>query len=174
MNYLYHGVPEKMQGDFLYPLNVLKDRDPEVYLQEVKKYAGRERLLGKRVGVLDCLWNDVVHLTAVPPAQIKKNLIEGGFGKKPLSFFKIPIEMIQGEQSVAFTYRHDGQGISEINEYEKFDPAKMDVYSAVPREATAHYKQCKKEGKKPFLFRFTPHILSCGSIDIRGLEIITV
>lgn len=174
MNYLYHRVPEKMQGDFLYPLNVLKDKNPEVYLQEVKKYAKRERLLVKRVGILDCAWNDVIHLTAVPPAQIKKNLTEGGFGKKPLSFFKIPIEMIQGEQSVAFTYRRDEQGISEINEYEKFDPARMDVYSTVPRETAAHYKQCKKESKKPFLFRFTPHILFRGSIDIRGLEIITV
>jgi hypothetical protein len=67
---LFHTAPNRMVGTVLYPLNELEDVDPETWRQERKKYAGREQVLEKRVLPLNCLWNDVLHLSAVHPADI--------------------------------------------------------------------------------------------------------
>ncbi len=71
MEYLYHRVPPHMEGTILYPLNQLKDIHPKLYAQEVKKYEGRERLLLAEVQPLHCLWNDVLHMTAVSPDEVR-------------------------------------------------------------------------------------------------------
>jgi len=59
MNYLYHGVPKQLEGNILYPLNILKDKCPEVYEKEVSKYVGREHVKENRIPAFNCLWNDV-------------------------------------------------------------------------------------------------------------------
>ena len=70
MTFLYHRVPANMQGDFLSPLNQLKDIYPEAYAEAVKKYEGREFLMNVGIPTLDCLWNDFLFLTAVHPFDL--------------------------------------------------------------------------------------------------------
>ncbi|MBI2087070.1 MAG: hypothetical protein HYT69_02770 [Candidatus Zambryskibacteria bacterium] len=67
MEYLYHQIPKNMFGTLLYPLNVLKETHPEIYAEHAKKYVGREQLLTATVPPLNCLWNDVLHFTAIAP-----------------------------------------------------------------------------------------------------------
>ncbi len=67
MIYLYHSVPKNLQGNILYPLNTLKEKHPEIYEQQVSKYVGREHMTQQRIPILDCLWNDVLHFSAVNP-----------------------------------------------------------------------------------------------------------
>ena len=50
----------------------------------------------------------------------------------------------------------------------------MEVYRMVPQETIEYYKQKKAEGLRPLLFHLVPHILYKGSIDTKGLEIVTV
>ena len=44
MNYLFHMVPQNMQGNTLYPLNDLREVNPKIYKEHKKKYKGREHL----------------------------------------------------------------------------------------------------------------------------------
>jgi len=174
MDYLYHRVPKNMDGAILYPLNKLENIFPEVYSEQIKKYEGREVLLTTEIQSLKCLWNDVLHFTAVTPGQLKSNLAKADIHYKPTSFFKIPVSMIEGGNSIAFTYRRDKNLILSFKEYEEFDAKKIEVYRYVPEETIKYYKDKKSEGVRPLLYHLVPHILYKGNIDTKGLEIITV
>ena len=68
MNYLYHRVPDNFQGTTLYPLNDLKDILPDIYTRHISKYEGRAHIVERHIPIFDdCLWNDVVFLSAVEP-----------------------------------------------------------------------------------------------------------
>ena len=42
MNYIYHRVPKEMRGEVLFPLNTLKETEPDLYEKESAKYVGRD------------------------------------------------------------------------------------------------------------------------------------
>jgi hypothetical protein len=174
MEYLYHRVPKNMTGTILYPLNVLKKVYPEIYAEHSKKYVGREGLLGAEIPPLKCLWNDVLHFTAVSPAETEKNFIQAGFEYKPDSYFKVPIGMIVGENSIAFTNPKGELKKVPFLDYELFDPQRMSVYQQVPQATLDYYRQKKKEGGNPLVHQFLPHILYKGSIGTIDLEIVIV
>jgi hypothetical protein len=163
-----------MTGTILYPLNQLKDLYPEVYESQVKKYEGREKLLTTEIPLLDCLWNDVLHFTAVSPEELNVNLAKADFYYDPTSYYKIPVSMIEGDKSIAFTFRRDNGVITNFKEYESFDPKRMEVYRTIPPETIEYYKKKKAEGTQPLLFHLVPHVLYKGIIDTTGLEIITI
>ena len=68
--YIYHFKRKSIKGSELIPLNVQKKLLPEVYNEHVKKYKNREHLLEKRIPILDCLWNDVLHFSPINPQLI--------------------------------------------------------------------------------------------------------
>ena len=173
MEYLYHRVPKNMVGNILYPLNQLKTLFPDIYEDQVKKYEGRKKLLTTEVSPLNCLWNDVLHFTAVSPQELKNNLAKADIYLDPISWFKIPVSMIDGAESIAFTYRRDQDVLPNFKEYEIFDPKRMETYRVVPKETIEYYKQKNTEGVRPLLFHLVPHVLYRGNIDTDGLEIIT-
>ena len=76
MNYVYHMIPPLMRGNVLYPLNQLKEVYPELYKEQVEKYNGREWVRKGQILPLNCMWGDVLHLSAVHPAEIQKALLE--------------------------------------------------------------------------------------------------
>ena len=161
-----------MVGTTLYPLNVLKETQPEIYNEHIKKYEDRKHLLTTEIPPLRCLWNDVLHLTAVAPASLKANLAKAGIELPPTAWFKIPVSLIQGGNSIAFTYRRDKDVIPNFKEYEPFDPARMEIYRIVPEETIEYYKQKRADGARPLLFHLVPHILYKGTIDTEVLEIV--
>jgi len=172
MEYLYHRVPKNMTGTILYPLNILKQTHLEIYNEHVKKYENRERLLTTEIPPLHCLWNDVLHFTAVAPSTLKANLAKADIELPAVAWFKVPVSVIQGENSIAFIYRHDEDVVPNFKEYEPFDPARMDAYRIVPEGTIEYYKQKNAEGIRPLLFHLVPHILYKGSLDTKDLEII--
>jgi hypothetical protein len=175
MQYLYHSVPENMSGTVLYPLNGLKETLPEIYSEEIKKYTGRENLLKRIVPSLKCLWNDVLHLTAVSPEDLKSALENAGFKPKTASWFKIPISLVAGNNSTVFTYgKNRAPEEPDLFIYETFDSERMPFYGTIPEETLEYYRQEKAEGNTPLSFEFVPHILYKGSIETTGLEIVTL
>ncbi len=163
-----------MLGTILHPLNTLKKSHPRIYHEEVKKYEGREELLTTEVLPLKCLWNDVLHFTAVSPHELKDNLAKAGLEYDEESWFKVPVERIQGEKSIAFIYRRDQGIIPDFQEYEVFDAKRMEAYCTVPPETITYYKKMKIEKDGPLLFHLVPHILYKGTLDTSDLAIITV
>lgn len=174
MEYLYHRVPKNMSRTVLYPLNVLKDTKPDIYTEQSKKYFGRERILRAQIPPLNCLWNDVLHFTAVEPHMMKENLEKAGFVFKPSSYFKIPIETILGENSIAFTNPDGKLTLVPFLDYETFDTNRMPIYKEIPEATLEYYKEKKLAGEHPLIYQFVPHILYKGSLNTEGLDVITI
>src|ERR1700686_2894979 len=103
--FLYHRVPKDMAGDSLYPLNQLKATMPEIYAEKIKKYRDREYLLEDVIPILNCKWNDVLHLTAVHPQKLLAALKSTGHNPPPQKFFQIDTSQFQPENTVIYWYR---------------------------------------------------------------------
>ena len=94
MEFIYHGVPTKMDSKILYPLFELKHLFPLVYESEIKKYDDhpqRKNLPFKRIGKLNCLRGEVIHCSSIHPAlvfQALKTIFPDG--NRSVQFFKIP------------------------------------------------------------------------------------
>lgn len=67
--YLYHFVPENMQGTVLYPLSELKHKFPKLFDKQEAKYLGRESVKETLVPGLGS-WNDVIHLSPIEPKKV--------------------------------------------------------------------------------------------------------
>lgn len=174
MFYLYHGVPDDLKGDFIYPLNTLKDIYPDIYKKVSLKYKNREILTQQKVYPLDCLWNDVIHLTAIPPQELKKVLVESGVVPVNLktAFFKIDPELLDPEKTTVYV---DKGGL--LIEEKDFLPYKADEvvnYSVISEDTKNYYKDCYLNKRKCFTFFKTAHILYKGAINVKDLEIIEI
>ncbi len=176
MLYLYHRVPENIQGSVLYPLNRLKETMPGVYKKEVQKYEGRESLLEIKIPLLDCLWNDVLHLTAVHPNEVKKALVEAGrSGDFQMRYFQIDPATLDLNKTVVYRYLQEGlEDITREDNFVFFDLSQVEELSRMPESTKNYYHEMIAQEKKPLLYHCIPHILYLGTLDISKAEIITV
>lgn len=172
MNYIYHWVPKDLRGNILFPLNILKDTQPDLYEKEAGKYVGREFVMQQRIPVLDCLWNDVLHFSSVHPSHIKEALIEAG--KTPpvdMEFFEIDPHLLNPENTIVYLYKHITMADKlKENNFTKYNPDEIKQYSSLPQETKDYYKETISQGKRPLLFHKVPHILFKGSLDISNLK----
>lgn len=172
----YHRVPNPMEGTQLHPLNQLEHRLPNVYRREVAKYKGREKLLSERIPILDCLWNDALHLSAVHPKTLAKAFLRAGNKKKGLwKFFVIDPNSLDTQNTVVFKYTKPLKDWrSDRSEYVRYRPLNFNSYSCVPARAIDYWKACLSERRQPLLFGYIPHILYKGTIDISDAPVIEV
>lgn len=176
MDYLYHIQHNNMKGDILYPLNMLREVYPEVYEQQVKKYAGREQLLKHRIPILNCLWNDVLHFSAVNPVEIKKSLMEAGDKSEfKKSFYRFDPKLLEPENTVIFLYTHTNvkDKLDEEN-FILYNPDKISEYSLMPQATKDYYKEMISEDKRPLLYHRIPHILYKGVLNTAMVEIVSI
>jgi|TARA_Y100000034_G_scaffold55831_1_gene68378 hypothetical protein len=173
MNYLYHKVPEDMKGNFLMPLNSLKKKYPSIYNEKVKKYEGRETLLNLKFPILNCLWNDVIHLTAVNPEKLKKALIKAGSPKRKKSkWFKIDPRILNKSITIVNLYKI--RNLFNEKNYIFFQIRDLDKYNKIGSKTKAYFREEFSMGRKPMVFHFIPHILYKGKINIKDCEVIEV
>ena len=176
MNYLYHWVPKDMRGDTLFPLNTLKEKYPDLYEKEASKYVGREEIMQHKLPILNCLWNDVLHFSAVHPSLIKEALFEAGRTKPfDLEFFEIDPHLLDPENTIVFLYKHtDRKDKLKEENFAKYDPDNIAQYSRMPQETKDYYKEMFAQGKNPLLFHKIPHILFKGNLDTSNIKRISV
>lgn len=175
--YVYHRVVKNMFGKILYPLNQLKNVYPEAYKEHVKKYEGREKLLTTTIPTLSCLWNDVLHFTAVPPQELFNNLNKAGLNAQEIAWrkwFKVPIDLLDSKNTTVCLYRRDISIVADARDFSSFDPEKMEQYRTVPIETIEYYRDQSALGKRPLLFHRVPHILYKGTINTQDLEIVEI
>lgn len=174
--FVYHRKVENLRGSVLYPLNQLKEVYPDLYEAHVQKYAGREHVLETRIPPpLDCLWNDVLHFTAVDPVTLYSNLARAGYNPGEFvhkEWFEVPVSLLEPEKTVACLYRRDVRLIPEARDFSPFNPGKMEEYAAVPEATIEYYKEQKALDRRPLFFHLVPHILFKGTIDTDGLRLI--
>lgn len=176
MAYLYHSVPKNLKGNILYPLNVLKQKHPDIYEQQVSKYAGREQLLKHRIPILDCLWNDVLHFPSVNPREIKQALIEGGGNPDIIMrYYQVDPKLIPRENAIVYLYAHADikDKLNETN-FVSYNPDEAAKYSSMPQATKDYYREIIGNGGRPLLYHRIPHILYKGTLDISDVTIVSV
>ena len=169
MTSLYHLIPTDFRGEELMPLNQLKTKHPEIYVREIKKYEGREHLLDLRIPTLDCLWNDVLHFTAVHPFNLLEAFQDLDFPSVGVrKWFAVDLTKFEPENTTVFRYDLSINTDSE-EQFIRFDPEDLANYTAIPQETTDYFRKMREEGKMPLLFRGIPHILYRGRFTKKDL-----
>jgi len=176
MDFLYHIVPPKLNGKYLYPLNELKNKYPLLYKLGIKKYSGRINVTNIIIPSLNCKWNDVIHLTAVHPSIIKKSYNKAGGKMKKLKWFKIsPKELGKNNLTIyLYKYKKDVSKMNSTDQFEEFSISKLKHCNDIPKRTFEYYTNEIESGRKPLLFHYIPHILYKGKIEISNLEVIEV
>lgn len=167
---LYHAVPRIMTGTMLYPLNQLREIDTELYETQARKYRGRERLMQRRIPLLgNCLWNDVLFLTAVHPEVFHTAFAAAGFTRQPFRSFQFPVDTVDPSRTVVFSSMRENKPVT----YEPFDVSRMDEYGTIPQETLKYWQQEREAGNEwPFLYLHIPHILYRGTLDTTTIPIV--
>ena len=167
MNYLYHMVPKDMKGSVLYPLNILKKKYPLLYKEKVKKYQNRKYLLKQKIPILNCLWNDVLHLTAVHPSKIKRELKNAKIEVSEKSFFKINPKDLEKSKLIVYLFKDDIK-----KDYTNFNIKNLSKYNKINIMTKNYYREQKSKEERPLLFKNIPHILYKGNINTKNCKII--
>ena len=180
-------VPENIKTskdgqEILYPLNMLKEKFPELYELKAEKYNNhqtgdfnneRKSLIEKIIPTLEnAAWGDVLQLTAIHPNDLKKALVDAGFSPREMKFYQIDPELLDPEKTTIYLYREDLDDTSTEN-FTKYDPSKLIDHSVVPNKTKNYYKEKFKKKEAPLLFVGVPHIFHNGPIDVSNFPVIT-
>lgn len=169
--FLYHRVPPHMEGMTLYPLNTLKTLHPDLYAQYVQKYAGREHLMQERIPLLgNCLWNDVLFLTAVHPEQFRAAWESLFPPFKHYRFYALQVTELDPANLAVLTEMEVDRG----GTFRRFEKRSIAEYATVPEETFNYWKERKAQGLRPLIFMHIPHILYRGAISIASASVINL
>lgn len=184
MSLIYHMIPRNFIGNILYPLNQLKTRLPEIYTVQAQKYVGREILMQRKIPLLDCLWNDVLHFSPVYPRKIRDALVSVEFQWNVRPWFAVnPINSgFCRENAVIFlnTPPDDPTQFGNFDfpeaDFIPFSPEQLEklVEMEVPSATLEYLQFAKNNGERPVLFNYVPHVFYQGAIDISDVEIVSL
>lgn len=178
---VYHLVPREMQGETLYPLNQLRTLWPEVYARAIAKYddhPGRKLLPQRMIPKLGCLWNDVVQCAGLHPHVLYQALTERGMSVSPnLRFYQIPVERLEGKPlAVFYSDPPEGREVGaplDDSEIDLLDIREYREQTTLTARTLAWFDHLAEVGKVFGIFVGVPHILVQGTIDARGVPVIT-
>jgi hypothetical protein len=190
--FFYHLVPQDFQGKNIMPLNDMKQGMSDLFLDKSQKYNGREWILNRKIDVLDCLWNDVVHMCAVDPAVLKSTMREQGLikvSRTKQKYFKIPLSKLNMDKLCIFYINEESYDLVDVitdenvkdlrgtiepyETFELFDISKNAFYGTINILTKKYFNFVSRSANKNFMpYQFVPHVLYKGDIDIRGLGIV--
>lgn len=176
MYYLYHKVPKAMSGAILYPLNQLKSIYPDSFAVAVAKYSGREHIMEQPIPTLNCLWNDAIHLTAIPPASYSNALAQAGLSHEPVSYYQIDPKLLNAELMTVYIYTNLALGkdaLKNEQDFKPFDLKNLQKYSVIPESTLQYYKDVSAKNERPLLNHGVTHIFYKGTISVEGIPIVT-
>lgn len=180
MQYVYHMKPKNTKGTQLIPLNQLKEYYPEMYEQYIAKYSDhpkRPKLLSRKIDLLGCLWNDVVHFMPIHPSKILKALSELDIKtKKELEFYEIPVTRLKYNQNAIYFYSKEyDQGPDKEIDARDIDILSVDDFKMlkeVPNDSIEYWERESKTGKPFGMFPYIPHVLSKGVVSVGNCRVI--
>jgi hypothetical protein len=134
--------------------------------------------MAARIPLLDCLWNDVLHFAPVHPARTQAALTAAGFPRKQRRYFEVdPVQMgfHAGNAVIFFHQRVDPDRFQlHPEDFAPFDPQALAGLGEIPAATRAYYREAQRQGRRPLVYLYVPHILYKGTLDIRGLNIVEV
>lgn len=129
----------------------------------------------RHVPLLNCLWNDVLHLSPVEPRILKQALLEAGRKDGTFRFYQINPNTLEPENTVVYLFRTLGKVMQpDDTEFIAFSPEQLEQWQVVPNRTKQYFKNHYSAGTRPLLFYGIPHILYKGTIQTERLEIVTV
>jgi len=180
MEYIYHGVPPNFSGEMLYPLFSLKEKHPEIFAREIKKYDDhpkRKLLPNLILKKLNCPRGDVLQFSPIHPNLIFQGL-KSVFpdGNRSVKFFEIPIERTHGIPTILFDMNRPGYVFGEDEPEEIFDwvtPANYRMIRQLPLEAIEFYQEWKTRGEPGApAYGKIPHIMVKGPVSVKDCKIV--
>lgn len=171
---LFHVRPDPLVGSVLYPMNELRQRHPEAFDRARAKYEGREHVMDLRVPLLDCLWNDVLHLSPVHPAELVEALEAAGHTADRRRFLEIDAAQLEPTRTVLFLNSTDREHRFDDGQWMWFEASLIRSHAGLPQATRDYYRECAREGTRPFLFAHVPHVLYRGSLDMAALSTVVV
>ena len=162
-----------MTGAILYPLNELKDIYPELYRENVGRYVGREEVMEQRIPPLNCMWNDVLHLSAVHPTTIDKELAAHGRHLRAKEFYEIDPFTLDPKNTIVYLNQWSSpEERLSADSFLGYDPHNIATYDIFPDSTREYYAEKIALGEYPLLWHGIPHILYKGRIDIKDATVI--
>lgn len=175
---VYHILPNHFVGSILYPFNQLREALPDVYLEQATKFRGHDDLLQYQIPVLDCYWNDLLHLSAIHPAQIRGAMEASGMIWRMAEWFEIDVQELDLNESNAaiFTAPFRLQGPMDDQDFIPFTIERLQMLTSIPQQSYEYFNHAKAYDERPFLFSYIPHVLYRGTLDTTasGITRITV
>lgn len=173
MRYVYHGVPEKMEGSELIPLVRMQSTHPELYTKYIEKYQGREEIMQRKVPLLDCLWNDVVQFLPVHPLKVFKLQVELGIipSVPDYKYFEIDSNAFDLNRAVVFFKTASGEENTVVKWLRDVNLAE---FQEVPQATIDYFTTLVGTGELPFNYQFIPHVLYQGGADVSKASIISL
>jgi hypothetical protein len=169
---LYHIVPQNMTGNVLYPLNELQNVFPDVYAVHAKKYEGYEYLTRMAVPILDCRWNDVLHLSLVHPADMREAMIAAGFDVPSRYYFEIdPAENGFNEQNAVLYLYPDSFELRE-DSFMPYSPEALTEIAGQLSDWTTAQHQLTDH--RSLMFYRVPIVFYKGTLETDHLNVIEV
>jgi hypothetical protein len=164
-----------MIGNVIYPLNHLKQVNKEAYLRAAAKYQGRERLMDFVIPKLNCLWNDVIHCLPIHPKHLYQAMISSGLNPKSCKWYRIDPSTIEDAQFLLYAYTTSPYHPVDPDEFQIIAIEAYKEIEAVPQKAFDWYRELANKGGEIRLpFRYIPHLLVKGAVEISEAEIIQV
>jgi hypothetical protein len=172
---LYHRRSRNFWGNILYPLNALKKSAPELYQAHRAKYDGREWVMDQRVPLLDCLWNDVLHLSPVHPERVAELARAQGLVWYGADWFEIDPAAMEFSRANSAVFRFadmtDRMSI-EPDEFVPFDLARLAEMTEIPKRTRDYYATVEKGSARYFIFAGIPHVLHKGCLDVASTPLV--
>ncbi len=168
-----------MFSDRLIPLNRLKDNHPSEYAEHIKKYKGREHLLQKTIPILNCLWNDALHISPISPQRILDTWKAEGLHQHArvadsIDVYKIPVDFLEEKTTVCYqSFNFDFHAYNpELDKTWKFQKSLFKEQNEVDSKQIDIWKSDLKNERPFFWYSHTMHILAQQEIDISSCELI--
>ncbi len=143
-----------------------------IYQDEIQKYAGREQVMKITIPGLDCVWNDVLHLSAVDPNNFKSIFAKHGQDFQT-SVYTIDPAQLDPSKMMVFLDAVADQAARQ-KDFVPFRVEDLSKYTQLPKQTIEYYQDCFKKGERPLLYSGVAHILYKGTIDTTGLPIMYV
>lgn len=173
MRFLYHGVPEDMEGDELIALDQMLAKDPVLHQKYLEKYKGREEILDRRIPLLDCPWNNVVQLLPLHPRKLFELQLQLGLINEipEYRYFKIDPIILNLDNTVVYFKTAPGEENVTVKWLKDINLGEL---QEIPDATIKYYESMVGTGEPVFNYQFVPHILYKGSIDISKSRVVDI
>lgn len=170
MRYIYHKVPQDMEGKVICPLNILKEKYSDINKAKAEKYENRQELSRYRIENLDCAWGDVVFMTSVHPENLQVVFESCGFKDQIKgNFYQIPVGDLDRDNLLIMEPQ---MRLPKGKDFISFDEALL--RENVSDGMIEYLIEKKRESGNPLLYAFVQHVLYKGCIDVSEVGIISL